>query len=360
MINDESYTKEWIDTFINPRAKKKIQPDLLEKMIHALALLENLAQNNVDYIFKGGTCITLLLESANRFSIDVDITTTTVKKDLEKVLDKIIETSHFISWTPDERENPLAIPKAHYLFEFDSVYNKNSNNILLDVVFDEIPHTATKQVLIDNKWINTDEPIIEANVPSIDSVMGDKLTAFAPNTTGIPYQKDKNTEIIKQLYDINFLLSYVENLQIIKTTFDAVSEKQFEYQKKDLTQKDVLDDIFQTALIIARRDNNTGEDKIKFEELFEGIRNFNPFLIEGFFRIEQAQAASASVAYLASKLQNEDYSELKVYSSEIDIKELEIKNMRYHFLNRFKRTNTEAFYYWYQCLSIRGILEKGE
>lgn len=139
-----------------------------------------------------------------------------------------------------------------------------------------------------------------------------------------------------------------------------VSEKQFEYQKKDLTQNNVLDDIFQTALIIARRDNNTGEDKVKFQELFEGIRNFNPFLIEGYFRIEQAQAASARVAYLASKLQNEDYSELAVYSSDIDIKKLEIKNMRHHFLNRFKKTNPEAFYYWYQCLSIRGIGDKGK
>ncbi len=358
MIINESFTKEWIDSFINPRAKKKIQPDLLEKMIHALALLEHLAQNEVNYIFKGGTCITLLLDSPNRFSIDVDITTSTDQKNLEEVLNKIIEISHFTSWTPDERKNPLEIPKAHYVFEFDSVYNKNSNNILLDVIFDEITHTETKQVSIDNEWISTKEPIIEANVPSIDSVIGDKLTAFAPTTIGVSYQKDKDVEIIKQLYDINYLLSYAENLQIIKTTFVAVSEKQFEYQKKDLTQNNVLDDIFQTALIIARRDKNTGEDIVKFQELFEGIRNFNPFLIEGYFRIEQAQAASARVAYLASKLQNEDYSELEVYSSDIDIRELEIKNMRYHFLNRFKRTNPEAFYYWYQYLSLKGLLEE--
>jgi len=43
MISDESFTHEWLESFINPKAKKKIQPDLLEKMIHALALLENLA-----------------------------------------------------------------------------------------------------------------------------------------------------------------------------------------------------------------------------------------------------------------------------------------------------------------------------
>jgi len=126
MISSKSFTREWLESFINPKAKKIIQPDLLEKMIHALALLEKLAQQNIDYIFKGGTCLTLLLESANRFSIDVDITTPVAEEKFEKVLDKIIKASHFASWTPDERENPLGIPKAHYLFEFDSVFNKDT------------------------------------------------------------------------------------------------------------------------------------------------------------------------------------------------------------------------------------------
>ena len=70
MISTKSFTREWLESFIIPKARKKIQPDLLEKMIHALALLEKLAQQNIDYIFKGGTCLSILLETVNRFSID--------------------------------------------------------------------------------------------------------------------------------------------------------------------------------------------------------------------------------------------------------------------------------------------------
>jgi len=357
MISNKSFTREWLESFIKPKAKKKIQPDLLEKMIHALALLEKLAQQDIDYIFKGGTCLTLLLDPANRFSIDIDITTPLAKEEFEKVLDKIIETSHFVSWTPDERENPLGIPKAHYSFEFDSIFNKYTNNILFDVLFDEIPHTEIIQVPVENEWLSTEDPIDKATVPSVDAMLGDKLTAFAPNTIGVPYNSDKDVEIIKQLYDVNFVLDHTENLQIVKTTYDAVSAKQFEYQNKELTQNNVLEDTFQTALIIARRDKNIGEDKEKFQELFEGIIKFNTFLIDGYFRIEQAQAASARAAYLASQLQNEDYSDLEVYSPDIDLSKMEIKNKRYHFLNRFKRINREAFYYWYQCLSKKGQLE---
>ncbi len=54
MVSNESFTRVWLESFINPKAKKKIQPDLLEKMIHALALLDKLAQLDIEYIFKGG------------------------------------------------------------------------------------------------------------------------------------------------------------------------------------------------------------------------------------------------------------------------------------------------------------------
>ena len=47
-----------------------------------------------------------------------------------------------------------------------------------------------------------------AKVPCLEDMLGDKLTAFAPNTTGIPYFKKQDSmsmEIIKQLYDIGNL-----------------------------------------------------------------------------------------------------------------------------------------------------------
>ncbi|MBK7097825.1 MAG: hypothetical protein IPH58_05105 [Sphingobacteriales bacterium] len=46
--------------------------------------------------------------------------------------------------------------------------------------------------------------------------MGDKLTAFAPNTTGIPYFKKDDSmsmEIIKQLYDIGNLFDAVTDIE---------------------------------------------------------------------------------------------------------------------------------------------------
>ena len=69
-------------------------------------------------------------------------------------------------------------------------------------------------------------PIIDAplnvNVPNLEDILGDKLTAFAPNTTGIPYFKKEDSmsmEIIKQLYDIGNLFDVVNELSVIRTTF---------------------------------------------------------------------------------------------------------------------------------------------
>ena len=69
-------------------------------------------------------------------------------------------------------------------------------------------------------------PIIDAplnvNVPILEDILGDKLTAFAPNTTGIPYFKKEDSmsmEIIKQLYDIGNLFDVVNELSVIRTTF---------------------------------------------------------------------------------------------------------------------------------------------
>lgn len=358
MITNKSFTKEWIESFRQQKEYRKIDPALLEKMIHALALVEKLTQHDFEFIFKGGTSLILLLKKPFRFSVDVDITTPVGKSELEKVLNEVIENSHFTSWSIDERENDTDIPKAHYIFEFKSVFNKASNNILLDVIFDDIPYSSTVMTPINSAWLKTEEPVQKVRTPTVDAILGDKLTAFAPNTIGVPYKSNKDIEIIKQLFDIYSLLDKVSDIETIKKTYDSVSEKQFKYLKKELSQDSVLQDTINTALILAKRNNNKGEDLEKFQELQGGIIKFNNFLMSGNFRIEKAQSASARAAYLASKLQTQDYSKLRIYKSDTDIADLEINNQDFSFLNRFKKTNRETFFYWCQCLSIKGQLER--
>jgi hypothetical protein len=73
MITPQSLTKEWLNEL--KKQNPKINPPLLEKMIYALSLVEALKIKGLDFIFKGGTSLVLMLDSPQRLSIDIDIVT---------------------------------------------------------------------------------------------------------------------------------------------------------------------------------------------------------------------------------------------------------------------------------------------
>ena len=75
MILAESFHKDWIYSHRERAGFEKINPPLVEKMIHALALVEALATSGLDFVLKGGTSLIMLMPSPGRFSIDVDIIT---------------------------------------------------------------------------------------------------------------------------------------------------------------------------------------------------------------------------------------------------------------------------------------------
>lgn len=74
MIDTKSYIIEWI-TDLRNKLGKRIDPKLIEKVIYALTLLEQLQLNNLNFVFKGGTALLLATETPKRFSIDIDIIT---------------------------------------------------------------------------------------------------------------------------------------------------------------------------------------------------------------------------------------------------------------------------------------------
>lgn len=88
MIDPTSYGKEQLTKLRT--ANKGIDPTLCEKMIRALGLLEKLAESKLDFVFKGGTSLILLVEKPERFSIDIDINTTESKETIENIIEDII------------------------------------------------------------------------------------------------------------------------------------------------------------------------------------------------------------------------------------------------------------------------------
>src|SRR4030042_3817092 len=116
MIKPESLTSDWIAA---RRKKFGKDPTIIEGMIHALYLLECLKKSGLDFIFKGGTSLILLLDQPKRFSVDIDIILNpSIKKpDLEEYLSGIVESGIFSQMELDQRRSfQPGILKAHYTF----------------------------------------------------------------------------------------------------------------------------------------------------------------------------------------------------------------------------------------------------
>lgn len=362
MIRKHCFTDEWLERFKKQKNHRRIDKIILEKMIYALHLLERLRSNGLDFVFKGGTSLVILFDEGNRFSIDIDIICKTDRKDLEDILQKVVDSSNFTGFELDERRSfQPGVPKAHYKFSFKST-RVGSGGILLDVLIQDsiYPELIKKPVI--TKWIETDRETM-VTLPSIDSITGDKLTAFAPNTIGIPYFKGNDNqpfsmEICKQLFDLSKLFEKIKNFEVVAISFQNFAKYEIVYRKNEneeaeITPEKVLQDTIDTCIILAKRGQGSDDEKAKFRELQKGIIAFGTgYLMTGNFRIDDAIAASARVAYMAAKILVNDLSPISYYEGQ-DMKDLIIEDPDWNFLNRLKRQPDKSmFHYWYHAVQL--------
>lgn len=248
MIGKESFTKKWLES-IKKKVGRRADPKLIEKVVNALALLERIQQKGFELIFKGGTSLLLMTEQPVRFSIDIDIITSESKEELEKVLAGISTSAPFHRWEDDNdrRSSPRA-PVAHYKFYYNGVLDGREEPILLDVLFEKNPYPQTRKIKIAHPWLSPDGEALTVTVPTYESILGDKLTAFAPKTTGILYSKGRPVEIIKQLFDVAFLYDRATDFEVTKKSFIEIAQDEIGYRNLAVGWEDVLDDTYQACL----------------------------------------------------------------------------------------------------------------
>lgn len=131
----------------------------------------------------------LLSDQPYRLSIDIDIICPP-GTDIEIYLTKFREYG-FINYESIERiQRGTNIPKSHSKFFYKVAFLDDCNrneHILLDVLNEDCHYINTTKLPINNPFLNIIGEPNKVLVPSIGDILGDKLTAFAPNTTGIPY-----------------------------------------------------------------------------------------------------------------------------------------------------------------------------
>jgi Nucleotidyl transferase AbiEii toxin, Type IV TA system len=344
MINSETHTIQWIANLKN-KLGRRVDPKLIEKVIWALTLLEQLKLKGLNFTFKGGTALLLATETPKRFSIDIDIITEHTEEEIKTVLQKIVEEKIFISWEDDNnRKHTPDAPIGHFKTYYKSVVDGNTEPILLDLLYTPNPYPEVRKIPIKHSWLSTSGEDTIITMPTFDAILGDKLTAFAPKTTGILYSKSRPVEIIKQLYDIAFLFDNMNNLEIVKSSYNKVVQEEIGFRKLEITATEVLEDTWQACYTLAERDIKSEE----FNHLQLGIRNFTNFTIDR-FSIDEAITAGAKVAYLTKLIQSEKEIKIERFKNALEIKDWLIEDPQYNKLSKLKKNNPEAFYYWFKA-----------
>lgn len=70
MLTRDNFTKKHIREL---QSNSNRDPILIERTVYAFGLLEAITRVGMPFVFKGGTCLMLLLEHPQRLSTDIDI-----------------------------------------------------------------------------------------------------------------------------------------------------------------------------------------------------------------------------------------------------------------------------------------------
>lgn len=347
MIHPNSRTLEWMQQVAIENSFQDIT--LIEKTIRAFSLLESLARSGCPFVFKGGTSLMLLLNSTKRLSIDIDIICPP-ETDIEKYIHEYAQDYSFGEIKLVERITAHHIPKTHAKFFYKVTYvtSSHTESILLDVLFEQIHYNNLVKLPIQSRFLKPEKEPVWVTVPSSADLLGDKLTAFAPNTTGIPYfkeEKDCSMEIIKQLFDISSLFDITNDLTIVSTTFKQFASVELSYRNLDPTNiQQVLDDIYQTALCICLRGQNDTEH---FTLLQTGIKRIQSFIHSEKYTIDKAIVSASKAAYLSKLIANEITKCNHFIPNQIEkLRNAIIRAPLPTKLNKLKKSNIEAFFYW--------------
>lgn len=352
MIDKEKITIDWITKV--SKENRNADKILVEKVIRALLLLEGLVKQKLSFVFKGGTALMLHLKSSKRLSIDVDIILPVKPEKLDELLDGVASEQGFLRKELQQRNTNSKIDKAHYKFYYNPLHktSKDEEYVLLDILFEEVQYKNLVELKIQSSFLPEKEAPLLVKSACLEDITGDKLTAFAPNTTGIPYFKSMDSmsmEIIKQLYDIGNLVDKVTDLETIKTTFKKFAKTELEYREMNtLSEQNVLEDIYQTSLCIVTRG---ADGKGDFDQLQQGIQRVSRFIFSESYHIEKAITHASKAAYVSALIKH-DAQTIEKYDDPLQMNYWVIGEPMNTKLNRLKKSNPEAFYYWYKIYEL--------
>ncbi|HAQ61291.1 TPA: hypothetical protein DCR49_04720 [Candidatus Delongbacteria bacterium] len=350
LINSKCFTSEWIN---QKKEALSGDPVLIEKVINAFALLGYLAQLRNDFVFKGGTSLIIHTDNIKRLSIDIDIVFGGDIFPFEEMLSQIAAKSPFTRFEEDERGERGLPNRKHYKFFYISSISDTEDSVLLDVVLDSIVYLPfTEEKIIRSNIFETDFDL-PVKTLTIEGLLGDKLTAFAPHTIGVPFETQKGKimtmQVVKQLFDLGELFDIATYFDKTAITFKETFIKENSYHLNKHTEAEVLDDTINLCHLICLAHLKGYKPKDDINKFEDGLKKLSNHLLGVQFSIHtEAKITASKVFYIASSIKNNKHRDFKKDRFTTDkirqIKDINLPSP-YNYLNRLKSILPEAFYY---------------
>lgn len=349
MLRQENFAEEHIREL---QRTSRRDPVLLERAVYAFGLLEALAKVGMPFIFKGGTCLMLLMDHPRRLSTDIDIIAEP-GTDLDQYLDRASEIFPFKAMEEQKRIGKNNIEKRHFKFTYDSPINNRPFYILLDVLFEHNHYSELVSKEIQNDLLLTEPEYLTVSMPSANCILADKLTAFAPHTTGIPLNIGKDMEVMKQFYDVSSLLDVFTDFQQIGPTYRKIAQAEIAYRGIESSSVECLWDTFEAARCIASR-GKVGKEE--YPLYVKGIRELRGHIYVENYTPEIAAGRAAKIMYMTvCLLSNTEYLRVEDHMEFLDMK---VEQERLAPLRYLRKVSPEAYAYVVKTDRLLSVLQK--
>ena len=334
-----------IESFFDSNIKRvceeyKTPYELTQRAIYALGLVGALRKVGLDFVFKGGSSMMLLFETPKRLSTDADILVSP-DCDIDSYVKKASMLFPFVSYEESIGKTSKTISKKHYKFHYKSPNSDKTVTVLLDVLFSENSYAKTLDILLKNDFLIDDGkgPLL-VKVPTPESLLGDKLTAFAPHTTGInffndDFSNDKRLEVVKQFYDVAMLFDICHDFEEVRNTYLGIVKEEIQYRGGKYSVEECLMDSFNSALSILSLGKFSSED---YHNYVEGFKRISEHIVGVRLNPNNAYLLAAKVMLLSACI----LKDVDLFKLDIKQKGL-IDNQPYNKINRLIKIQPEAF-----------------
>ncbi len=292
----EKYTRDHL------AANRQDTPLVLsEQAFLSLELVRQLSLSGLEFMFKGGNSLLVLLANPRRFSIDVDISTPESKERITECVALIVKDhpvfSHY-EYRP-HKTKPW-IPLVSYNLYFESVIDGQERLIMLDCQLKASAYETTRKPVACDPLYHSGT---EVTVPSVSSILGDKLLVLGPKTLGIPLGKGKAAQRLKHVFDVDLLSRNAPRLGNIRQSFTSCLEAENELQRTSHDIKTVIWDTLRfCACVVPHPEPPADTDNDVLREVVEGFDEFREHLFRQDFSWTDLRRALSRVAVCAAAL----------------------------------------------------------